>query len=252
MTKSRALNMEFLIGLMFPEPWNLSLCWGEDAPTQIICLHILLSLLTWRYQPKVPGRPASYTEAICSSVTPFLLTIYGTSTYSGAASPRRPPTRAADANDPWVALTSCEADLMRVEYLRWRLQTHLMAVEAPNYTHFHPYLGEATPPRHLRLWQRSCKASLCISAPVSRGCRVADPEPAAAFHLLARSTCFGLRCHLYMHRHRFYPAGSKNLSHLTPPLQQLLMINRRATSPPARTLRIRRLTADIWNLFYSA
>lgn len=166
--------------------------------------------------------------------------------------PAGPPRWAAEANDPRVAFTSCEADLMRVEHLRWRLQTHLMAAEPPNYTHLHPYLGEATPPRHLRLWQRSCRASFCRSAPVSSGCRVGDPEPAAAFHLLARSTCFGLRSHLSMHRHRFYPAGSKNLSHLTQPLQQLLMLNRRATSPPVRTPSIRRLTADIWTLVHPA
>lgn len=110
-----------------------------------------------------------------------------------------------------------------------------MAVKAPNYTHLHPYLGEATPPRHLRSWQRGCRASFCSSAPVNSGCRPADPEPAAAFHLLSRSACFELRCHLYMHHRRFYPAGSRNLSHLTQPLQQLLKINRRATSPPART-----------------
>lgn len=117
-----------------------------------------------------------------------------------------------------------------------------MAVKAPNYTHLHPYLGKPTlerichtPPRQLRLWQMSCGASFCSSAPVNSGCRVGDrasPEPAAAFHLLAGSTCFGLRCHLYMHSHRFYPAGSKNLSHLTQPLQQLLINNRRATFSP--------------------
>lgn len=230
-------------------PWISSLRSGEDAPTQIICLHILL---TWRYQPKVPGRVASYTEAICSSVTPVLLMIYSTSTRSSTVSPRRPPRRASDAKDPRVAFTSCEVDLKGVEHLQWRLQTHLMAVEAPNYNHLRPYLGEATPPRHLRLWQRSCGASFCSPAPVSSGCRLGDPEPAATSLLLARSTCFGLRCHLYVHLHRFYPAGSKNLSHLTQPLQQLLMINRRATSHLSRTLRICSLTADIWNAFNSA
>lgn len=62
----------------------------------------------------------------------------------------------------------------------------------------------------------SRRASFCGSTPVNSGCRVGDgapppaPEPDAAFHLLARSTCSGLRCHLYMHSHRFYPAGSKN------------------------------------------
>lgn len=141
MTKSRDLNWEFLIALTFPEPWNLSLCSVEDAPTRIICLHILPLRLTWRYQPKVPGQPASYTEAICSSVAPFLLMIYGTSPHWSAVPPRRPPRWDADVNDPRVALTSCKADLMRVELLRWRLQTHLMAAEAPNYTHLHPYLG---------------------------------------------------------------------------------------------------------------
>lgn len=151
MTKSRARNGEFLIALTFPEPWIWSLC----SETQIICLHLLLPLLTCQYQPKVPGWPASYAEAICSSVTPFLLMIYG---------PREEPQTPAI---PRVASTSCEADLMRVEHSRWRLQTHLMAVEAPNYTHLHPYLGEATPPRHLGPWQRSCRASFCSSAPVS-------------------------------------------------------------------------------------
>lgn len=144
--------------------------------------------------------------------------------------------------------TSCEADLMRVKHLRWRLQTHLMAVGlqiTPTYTNIWVKL------LHRDIWQRSCAESFCRAAAVSSGCRVGDPEPAAAFHLLARSTYFGLRCHLNMHRHRFYPAGSKNLSHLTQPLQQLL-INRRATSPPARTLRIPRLTAHIWSLFHSA
>lgn len=117
-----------------------------------------------------------------------------------------------------------------------------MAVKAPNDTHLHPYLGKPTlerichtPPRQLCLWQMSCGASFSSSAPVNSGCRVGDrasPEPAAAFHLLARSTCFGLRCHLYMHSHRLYPAGSKNLSHLTQPLQQLLINNRGATFSP--------------------
>lgn len=123
-----------------------------------------------------------------------------------------------------------------------------MAVKAPNYTHLHPCLAKPTlerichtPPRQLRLWQMSCGASFRSSAPVNSGCRVGDrasPEPAAAFHLLAGSTCFGLRGHLYMHSHRFYPAGSKNLSHLTPPLQQLLINSRGATFSPARKLRI--------------
>lgn len=153
MTKSRALNGEFLIALTIPEPGICSLC----SETQIIGLHLFLLLLTCRYQPKVPGRPASYAEAICSSVTPFLLMIYG---------PREEPQTPAI---PRVASTSCEADLMRVEHLRWRLQTHLMAVEAPNYTHLHPYLGEATPPRHLSPWQRGCGASFCSSNPVNGG-----------------------------------------------------------------------------------
>lgn len=123
--------------------------------------------------------------------------------------------------------------------MRWRLQTHLMEVKAPNYTHLNPYLGEPTqgkdPARHLRLWHVACGASSCSSTPVSRGCKVVDrapPEPDANFHSLAGFTCFGLRWHLYMHSHRFYPAGSKNLSHLTQPLQQLLINNRRATFPP--------------------
>lgn len=117
-----------------------------------------------------------------------------------------------------------------------------MAVKAPNYTHLHPYLGKPTldrichtPRRQLPRRPMSCGASFCSSAPVNSGCRVGDgasPEPAAAFHPLSGSTCFGLRCHLYMHSHRFHPAGSRNPSHLTQPLQQLLINNRRATSSP--------------------
>lgn len=63
----------------------------------------------WRYQPKVPGRPASYTDAICSSVTSFLLTIYGTATHSSAISPLL--SQAPEESRRRERSPSCKADL---------------------------------------------------------------------------------------------------------------------------------------------
>lgn len=105
-----------------------------------------------------------------------------------------------------------------------RLQKQLMVVKALNCSHWHPYLGK--PPLRVVLpffsqWMERGGAGNRTS-----------PNPAASFDLLARFTCFGLWSHLYMHSHIFYPAGSQNMCHLTQPLKQLLINNRRAANSP--------------------
>lgn len=113
---------------------------------------------------------------------------------------------------------------VELDHLWWRLQMHssLMAVEATNCTHLHPYLGKPTvwsclravcltPSRQVCFWQlplKYCQASFSSSRLFkgSQKDRVADPEstkPVASFDFPARFTWFGLWSHLYMHTHIF-------------------------------------------------
>lgn len=112
MTKSSALNGEFLTSPTFPEPWNSCLCSGEDAPTQIVCCRVLLRSSPDGISQRCPGgqlhilTPSAHlSHLFCSQ---FMA--HPPVPVPSLPPSRRPPRRAADGNDPQT-LTSCKADL---------------------------------------------------------------------------------------------------------------------------------------------